>query len=551
MPNRHWSSTPGVGRPGPGRPRRGALDRGSDDPGLGGQRRAHVQHHLDVGAEGLLDGDGGLGREPDEITVVGRAEGGAVVVDLRLQGEDLVAAGVGEDVAGPVHEAVEPAQGRHRLVRRDATQVVGVGQHHLEAKALQVDRRQVPHRAPGGHGHEARRAKRAPGGRDHPGPRRPVGRLDGDGRLQGARSQEHGVAEGEESVTAVQGRGVEIPPAVADKGVDQHEQAGSGHVEVGEQDVHPRELVAPPDEQVGGARGGAGRRPGLEGPDHRRADGDDALGPLDGVHRRLGDDVALGVDRVVLHPFGPDRGEGAETDFQVDLRHRRPGGDATVEHVRGEVQAGGGGGGGARTAGEHRLVALRVVEGGGDVGRQGQRAQAVHQRQRLLVTQQLHGPFAVADGVADQEDLVAVALEHRARRHPAGRPHQRGPLPVPRAFGQEHLDGAAGRLGQAEAGRDDPGVVHHQQVTGPHQGREVRHRVVLRGLVGPSVHQEPGGVPGLDRRLGDGGLRQVVREVLGAHGPQIRFWPRICGVGPAGPVPEATGGAAVHTRQSL
>ena len=45
---------------GPGGPRRGALDGEADHVGRARQRRAHVEHHLDVGAEQLLRRDGRL-----------------------------------------------------------------------------------------------------------------------------------------------------------------------------------------------------------------------------------------------------------------------------------------------------------------------------------------------------------------------------------------------------------------------------------------------------------------------------------------------------------
>ena len=62
MPNSAWSVAV-VGGPGPGGPRRGALDGERDDLGRARQRRAHVEHHLDVGAEQLLGRDRRLGRE--------------------------------------------------------------------------------------------------------------------------------------------------------------------------------------------------------------------------------------------------------------------------------------------------------------------------------------------------------------------------------------------------------------------------------------------------------------------------------------------------------
>ena len=67
--------------------------------------------------------DRGLRGEAVGAAVVGGAERDAVVVEVdvaaRLEREDLVAAGVGEDVAGPVGEAVQAARA-HRSRRRRA-----------------------------------------------------------------------------------------------------------------------------------------------------------------------------------------------------------------------------------------------------------------------------------------------------------------------------------------------------------------------------------------------------------------------------------------------
>ena len=62
MPNSDWSSRRWAARARAG-PRRGALDGELDDAGRARQRRAHVEHHLDVGAEQLLGGHRRLRRE--------------------------------------------------------------------------------------------------------------------------------------------------------------------------------------------------------------------------------------------------------------------------------------------------------------------------------------------------------------------------------------------------------------------------------------------------------------------------------------------------------
>ena len=71
---------------GPARPTRCVRSTAEPDTSGGArQRRAHVEHHLDVGAELLLDVDGELGGEVVGRAVVGGAERHAVVVDLRAR----------------------------------------------------------------------------------------------------------------------------------------------------------------------------------------------------------------------------------------------------------------------------------------------------------------------------------------------------------------------------------------------------------------------------------------------------------------------------------
>ena len=106
---------PLVGGPGDLRPGKRAFVGPADDLRRRGQRRTHVEHHLDVGAEQLLGVHRDLRCEPVRRAVVRAAEGDAVVVDLRLEREHLEAARVGEDGAVPAREPVEPADGAHHV----------------------------------------------------------------------------------------------------------------------------------------------------------------------------------------------------------------------------------------------------------------------------------------------------------------------------------------------------------------------------------------------------------------------------------------------------
>ena len=100
-----------------------------------GERRAFVEHHLDVGAKQALHLDGALGREQMRGAVDMRLEGHAVLLDTAelRQRHDLIAAGVGEDGAVPAHEAVQPAKLGDALGARPQHEMIGVGEDDVGA----------------------------------------------------------------------------------------------------------------------------------------------------------------------------------------------------------------------------------------------------------------------------------------------------------------------------------------------------------------------------------------------------------------------------------
>ena len=81
---------------------------------------------------------------------------------------------------------------------------------------------------------------------------------------------------------------------------------------------------------------------------------------------------------------------------------------------------------------------------------------------------------------------------------------------------QQHLGRRPGRAVQAQAGRDHPGVVEHDQVAWLEQFGQVGARAVL-GRARPPVDEQPCRVARLDRRLRDPLRRQLVVEVVKLH----------------------------------
>ncbi len=132
-----------VGGTRPVRPGVRPLDGRTDDLGRTRQRRAHVEHHLDVGPEPLLHVDRDLGREPVRRAVVDALERHPVVVDLRVEREHLEPARIGERQAVPPGEAAEAAEPFDEVGARSQHQVVGVAEHDLGADLRVVGGAQV------------------------------------------------------------------------------------------------------------------------------------------------------------------------------------------------------------------------------------------------------------------------------------------------------------------------------------------------------------------------------------------------------------------------
>ena len=120
-------------------------------PRFGGRiGRAVVKRHRDVGAQRQLHVHGIFGREAHVGAVDGRAKPHALLRDLAqaAQAEHLETAGVREDRALPVHEAVQPAVRGDDLRARPQHQVKRIAEHDLRAQSLRAPRASSPSRVP-------------------------------------------------------------------------------------------------------------------------------------------------------------------------------------------------------------------------------------------------------------------------------------------------------------------------------------------------------------------------------------------------------------------
>lgn len=198
---------------------------------------------------------------------------------------------------------------------------------------------------------------------------------------------QHGVAKAVEAVTSGNGLVVSVEDELTvGEGADEHQQGGSGEVEVGDQGVDDAETETRVDEEVGWAAEGddgaawawvlsGALAGGLQDADGGCADGDHAVAGEFGLVDLLGDFGAefaeLGVDGVLFDVLLGNGAEGVEADVEGDEGELYTQVAEAEEEFWGEVEAGGGCGDGSRLPGVDRLVAFGVGKGGVDVGRKG------------------------------------------------------------------------------------------------------------------------------------------------------------------------------------
>ncbi len=220
---------------------------------------------------------------------------------------------------------------------------------------------------------------------------------------------------------------------------------------------------------------------------------------------------------VALDLVDRDRSEGVDSDMEVDPGHPDTSSLESGHHLGGEVKTGGGGRGRPGPAGEHRLITPRVSECAFEVGRERDLAGALDGGLHVVRHQIDHHHALV--GSFDDDRGEPVELDLHTGAEAAGGTRQRLPSPVGPGSQDQQFDlpSGPGPLTD-ETGASHPGLVDHHQVIGTEQVGEVE-KAVIRHV--PGV-EDPGIVPRLDRRLGDGRLREVVVEFLCTHPADVR-----------------------------
>ena len=177
MPNRLWSRRRWASRAAP-RPGQGALGRQPDVLLGGRQAAADVEGHLNVGPQAFLHPHGDFRGQALKRSVIGGAEGHAVVICPRCQRKDLKSAGIGEQVARPPGETVQAPQRFDHFHPGPQHQVIGVGQDDLRSEQVEIPGVEQAHRAAGPHRHEAGGGEGASRGLHHASPGQTVPGLD-------------------------------------------------------------------------------------------------------------------------------------------------------------------------------------------------------------------------------------------------------------------------------------------------------------------------------------------------------------------------------------
>ena len=165
--------------------------------------------------------------------------------------------------------------------------------------------------------------------------------------------QKHTIAVAEEAIFSLDGMAISGQDRLASgEGRDQHEQAGLGQMEVGEQGVYKTKLKAGGDEDLcfaGVLLQRAAHRllcTMLQSANDRGADGDDAAAfgssAVDSVGGSGGERVTLAMQADFIDSLHAQRGEGSEANVQGEASNFNSAVGECIENLRGEVQAGGG-----------------------------------------------------------------------------------------------------------------------------------------------------------------------------------------------------------------
>ena len=186
------------------------------------------------------------------------------------------------------------------------------------------------------------------------------------------------------------------------------------------------------------------------------------------------------------------------------------------QKLPGKMQPGGRCGGGSHLPGIDRLITLLVLQLRLDIGRQRHLAQTLQNLQENALVVELHHPVSVLPYLFHSGSQFPVAENNLiARLHFPPRLAQALPAFVSQVPQQQHLHRAAGGPVAQQPGRQHPGIVHHQAVSGVQIVDNIV-KMLMGDFSGfPVQNHQPGGIPLFQWSLGNQFLRKLIPKIMG------------------------------------
>ena len=315
-------------------------------------------------------------------------------------------------------------------------------------------------------------------------------------------------------------------------------------MKVGQQRIHDPELKARPDEQSSVARPGqdppVGRAPlpddslsrrRLERPDDCRAHSND---PTSGAARTLNRVAGLGTHRnsLGMHCVRLEiiHANGLECSSSNVQRYERALDASGLNRLRKrfvEMEAGGGRRDSAVLTRKYALVTLAIAGIGFamNIGWEGHTPPLLEKLNcgsrsfnDPKVIASLHHAYQAA-GSRDEDTLAHGFTGAHLRQCPVG-------VGVNALVGlqrplQKNLDSPAGGFGSDQSCRHDAGVVEHEQIAGPQEGRQILHQSVAESAGSSFEHQQAASRAFGERCLGNQLFGELVREVIASHARMV------------------------------
>ena len=147
----------------PSRPSFGPLEGTRRGISIDSCGRTFVEHHRDGAAELCLNIEHRLGSQQQHVSIDVIPELHSLFIDAieMAEGEDLKAAGIGQDRAFPAHHLVQSSQFSNDLGAGPHCEVIGIGKDDLRTQCQQLIGADPLHRALGSNGHESGGADRS------------------------------------------------------------------------------------------------------------------------------------------------------------------------------------------------------------------------------------------------------------------------------------------------------------------------------------------------------------------------------------------------------